>query len=149
MKDAKNIINNLNDITKDENLMYIGHEENLKNISIEEFEIQYKQEHPEIFNEINKKYEESLKNLENKSINFIKFLLEKYPPKDNDKYKSIDVEKEFKENPNKLMRELNKLYKSDHVDMEDDRKYYIIVKEIEVLITSLYDTIKKKLKKKK
>ena len=148
MKDAKNIINNLNDITKDENLMYIGHEENLKNISIEEFEIQYKQEHPEIFNEINKKYEESLKNLENKSINFINFLLEKYPPKDNDKYKSIDVEKEFKENPNKLMRELNKLYKSDHVDMED-RKYYIIVREIEVLITSLYDTIKKKLKKKK
>ena len=31
----------------------------------------------------------------------------------------------------------------------EDRKYYIIVREIEVLITSLYDTIKKKLKKKK
>jgi hypothetical protein len=74
--------------------------------------------------------------------------LEKHPPKEYNI--PIDVEKEFKEDPNKLMRKLNKLYKSDHLDNEtiEDKKNYIIIREIEVLITSLYNTIKKKLKKK-
>jgi hypothetical protein len=43
------------------------------------------------------------------------------------------------------MRIINNLFKSDHSDNEtiEDKKNYIFIKEIEVLITSLYNTIKK------
>ena len=148
ISDVGNIINEMNDIDlkKKENL--INNEESLKDLDIEEFEKKYKEEHSEIFNEINEEYEKIGNKLETKSVNFIKYLLEKHPPKDYDN--KIDVEKEFKEDPNKLMRKLNNLYKSDHLDNEniEDKKNYIIIREIEVLITSLYNTIKKKLKKK-
>ena len=148
ISDVGNIINEMNDIDlkKKENL--INNEESLKDLDIDEFEIKYKEEHPEIFKEINEEYEKIGNKLETKSINFIKYLLEKHPPKEYNI--PIDVEKEFKKDPNKLMRKLNNLYKSDHLDNDstEDKKNYIIIREIEVLITSLFNTIKKKLKKK-
>ena len=148
ISDVGNIINEMNDIDlkKKENL--INNEESLKDLDIDEFEIKYKEEHPEIFNEINEEYEKIGNKLETKSINFIKYLLEKHPPKDYDN--SINIEKEFKEDPNKLMRKLKNLYKSDHLDNDstEDKKNYIIIREIEVLIASLYNTIKK-IKKRK
>ena len=116
----------------------IGNEESLNDLNIEEFEIKYKKEHPEIFEEFNKEYEKIGNNIETVSINFIKKILNKFPPKDYDK--SIDVEKEFKNNPNKLMKELNKIYKSNN-ETEEEKKMYTIIKEMEILITSLYNRI--------
>jgi hypothetical protein len=148
INEVGNIINKMNeiDLKKKENL--ITNEETLKDLDIEEFEKKYREEHPEIFNEINEEYEKIGNKLETKSINFIKYLLEKHPPKDYNN--QIDVEKEFKDDPIKLMRNLRNLYFSDHLDNEtiEQRKNYVIIKEIEVLITSLFNTIKKKLKKK-
>ncbi len=96
----------------------------------------YREDHPEIFNEIKEEYEKIGNKLETNSINFIKFLLEKHPPKDYNN--QIDVEKEFKENPIKLMKIVGKLYSSDHLDTEtiEQRKNYVIIREIEVLISS-------------
>ena len=131
----------VDDIKNSNVLNLIGNEDSLNNLDINEFEKKYKQEHPEIFNEINKKYEEIRKNFKKNSINFIKFLLNKYPPKDYDN--SIDVEKEFKKNPSKLMKKLARKYQSDHIDNEtiEEKKMFIIIREIEVLITTLWETI--------
>ena len=134
ISDVGNIINEMNDIDlkKKENL--INNEESLKDLDIDEFEIKYKEEHPEIFNEINEEYEKIGNKLETKSINFIKYLLEKHPPKEYNI--PIDVEKEFKEDPNKLMRKLNNLYKSDHLDNDstEDKKNYVIIKMFVALV---------------
>ena len=144
IKDYRNMVN---DIKNSKNLILVGNEDSLNNLDIDEFEKKYKQEHPEIFNEINKKYEEIRKNFKKNSINFIKFLLNKYPPKDYDN--SIDVEKEFKKNPSKLMKKLARKYQSDHIDNEtlEEKKMYIIIREIEVLITTLWETINERLNK--
>ncbi len=138
MNEYKNIVN---DIKKNKDLIVVGNEDSLNNLDIKEFEQKYKQEHPEIFNEINKKYKEIGNHFETKSINFIKFLLNKYPPKDYNN--PIDVEKEFKKNPSKLMKKLATKYQSDHMDNEtiEEKKTYIIIKEIEVLITTLWESI--------
>ncbi len=138
IKDYRNMVN---DIKNSKNLILVGNEDSLNNLDIDEFEKKYKQEHPEIFNEINKKYEEIRKNFKKNSINFIKFLLNKYPPKDYNN--PIDVEKEFKKNPSKLMKKLATKYQSDHMDNEtvEEKKKYIIIKEIEVLITTLWESI--------
>ena len=135
----------VNDIKKNKDLILVGNEDPLNNLDINEFEQKYKQEHPEIFNEINKKYKEIGNHFETKSINFIKFLLNIYPPKNYNN--SIDVEKEFKKNPSKLMKKLATKYQSDHIDNEtiEEKKKYIIIKEIEVLITTLWESINEKL----
>ena len=149
IKEVKEYINDyknmVNDIKKNKDLILVGNEDPLNNLDINEFEQKYKQEHPEIFNEINKKYKEIGNHFETKSINFIKFLLNKYPPKNYNN--SIDVEKEFKKNPSKLMKKLATKYQSDHIDNEtiEEKKKYIIIKEIEVLITTLWESINEKL----
>ena len=65
--------------------------------------------------------------------------MEKHPPKDYNN--QIDVEKEFKENPIKLMRILKNLYLSDHLDTETIKRAVSHRENLELVQDEPYSTL--------
>ena len=81
----------------------------------EEFENKYKEEKKQIFEELQK--------YRNKShLDFIKFILEKYPPRRSPLKKNQTVEKEWNKNPKSLLEILSARYNPDNLQKIENAK---------------------------
>jgi hypothetical protein len=97
----------------------------------EEFKEQLKKEKPEIFEEIDREYSKS-------PIQFIKFILKKYPYKNYDS--NLNIEKDYNTNRNELLKKLTSKYHPDRYKNKtiEEKEFYTIINYISALLNTIY-----------
>ena len=97
----------------------------------EEFKEQLKKEKPEIFEEIDREYSKS-------PIQFIKFILKKYPYKNYDS--NLNIEKDYNTNPYELLKKLTSKYHPDRYKNKtiEEKEFYTIINYISALLNNIY-----------
>ena len=78
-------------------------------------------------------------NFNKKCVDFINFILKKYPPSKPFE-KNFDIEKEFEKNPKKVLLKLKTKYNPDNYSKESVEKKakYLIVLEIASMLNGIY-----------
>jgi hypothetical protein len=127
VKDAGNILDTFNLKLNNLNI----------NMTDEEFKKQFKDNNIEIIKEMQNILKNN--NFNKKCVDFINFILKKYPPSKPFE-KNFDIEKEFEKNPKKVLLKLKTKYNPDNYSKESVEKKakYLIVLEIASMLNGIY-----------
>ena len=127
VKDAGNILDTFNLKLNNLNI----------NMTDEEFKKQFKDNNIEIIKEMQNILKNN--NFNKKCVDFINFILKKYPPSKPFE-KNFDIEKEFEKNPKKVLLKLKTKYNPDNYSKENVEKKakYLIVLEIASMLNGIY-----------
>lgn len=130
VKDAGNILDTFNLKLNNLNI----------NMSDEEFKKQFKDNNQEIIKEMQNILKNN--NFNKKCIDFIKLILNKYPPSKPFK-KDFIIEDEFEKNPKKVLKLLKTKYNPDNYSKESVEKKakYLIVLEIASMLNGIYSDL--------
>jgi hypothetical protein len=130
VKDAGNILQNFNLKLNNLNI----------NMSDEEFRNQFKNNNQKIIKEMQNVLKNN--NFNKKCIDFIKLILNKYPPK-NPFDKNFNIETEFEKNPKKVLLKIKTKYNPDNYSKEsvENKAKYLMVQEIASMLNGIYSDL--------
>ena len=101
------------------------------------FQLQVKKNNKEIFDELEKQFKKN-------NLEIIKFILDKYPPKNYNRNANKTIEQQWEENKKKLVNDLCTKYALDNYPHEsnDEKRIYTIMSVISSKVNSIYNEIK-------
>ena len=110
------------------------------NMSDEEFKHQFKIKNNEIIKEMQNVLKNN--NFNEKCFDFIKLILNKYPPK-NPFDKNFNIETEFEKNPKKVLLKIKTKYNPDNYSKEsvENKAKYLMVQEIASMLNGIYSDL--------